>query len=146
VSAPLFVPDASVILKWVLPPEDEPDAQAALALLDRWTAGDICLEAPAIWRYEVGNILTIKASARAPALMDGLLALDLGTEVDEQSLALAAVDLAARIARVTVYDAAYHALARMQGGTFVTADGEYFRRAEALGSICLLEDVRPDAV
>jgi len=31
----LFVPDASVILKWVLPPEEEPNVQEALAILDQ---------------------------------------------------------------------------------------------------------------
>lgn len=137
-SVPLFVPDASVILKWILPPEDEPDARAALDLLYRWTADEVRLEAPAIWRYEVGNILAIKASAKAPALMDGLLALDLGTSVDEASILRAAVDITTRVAKVTVYDTAYHALARLQEGTFVTADEVYYRRVEALGAISLL--------
>ena len=41
----IVTPDASVILKWVLPGDDEPDTDAALALRDeRWLG-------PLIWLF-----------------------------------------------------------------------------------------------
>ena len=53
-SAPLVVPDASVILKWVLPSDDEPDADQALALRDAILGEDIRALVPALWLYEAG--------------------------------------------------------------------------------------------
>jgi hypothetical protein len=46
---PLVVPDASVLLKWVLPSEDEPDADKALLL--RAAIQDEAVHAllPALW-------------------------------------------------------------------------------------------------
>ena len=40
-AAPLVAPDASVILKWVLPPASEPDFERALALRDAIAAGHV---------------------------------------------------------------------------------------------------------
>ena len=37
----VVVPDASVILKWVLPPATEPDVRRALALRDAIAAGNV---------------------------------------------------------------------------------------------------------
>ncbi|MCD4750039.1 MAG: type II toxin-antitoxin system VapC family toxin, partial [Thermoanaerobaculales bacterium] len=44
-----------MMLKWVLPPENEPNAQEALAVLDQFVAGDIVLAVPSLWYFEVGN-------------------------------------------------------------------------------------------
>ena len=41
---------------------------------------------------------------------------------------------------MTFYDAAYHALALVEHGTFVTADGKYFTKAKKAGAIALLSD------
>ena len=45
-TAPVVVPDASVILKWVLPSANEPDAERAIALRDAIAAGEIRALAP----------------------------------------------------------------------------------------------------
>jgi predicted nucleic acid-binding protein len=37
--------------------------------------------------------------------------------------------------KVTFYDAAYHSLALVEKGTFVTADKQYVRRTQAVGSV-----------
>ena len=46
---PLVIPDASVILKWVLPSADEADADRALALRDAIASGVIHALAPDLW-------------------------------------------------------------------------------------------------
>jgi len=53
----LVVPDASVLLKWVLPEEREPHTAQAIAIRDAFIAGRIRLLVPALWFYEVGNVL-----------------------------------------------------------------------------------------
>ncbi|MYB32114.1 MAG: type II toxin-antitoxin system VapC family toxin, partial [Acidobacteria bacterium] len=53
----IVTPDASVLLKWVLPAEDEQDTDAALALRDEAAAGILDLIVPQLWIYEVGNTL-----------------------------------------------------------------------------------------
>ncbi len=77
----LLVPDASVLVKWALRSDDEPDHDCALAL---------------------------------KALM--------------------------RTHKVTFYDAAYHALAMHVGGTMLTADDAYVRKAGRAGHVRRLAD------
>lgn len=45
----LVVPDASVLLKWVLPEEREPHAAQAIAIRDAFIAGRIHLLSLASW-------------------------------------------------------------------------------------------------
>ena len=88
----IVTPDASVLLKWVLPDDDEPDGDAALSLRDYALAGAVELVVPQLWIYEVGN-----TRSRTQALS---LAVSYG---------------------VACYDAAYH-VALVHGGVFVIAD------------------------
>ena len=60
----IVVPDASVILKWVLPSADEPDLGLALALRDDIAGGRVRAVVPHLWLYEVGN--TLDAAAARP--------------------------------------------------------------------------------
>ena len=53
----IVTPDASVLLKWVLPGNDEQDTDAALALRDGAVAGTLDLVVPQLWIHEVGNAL-----------------------------------------------------------------------------------------
>ena len=66
----IVTPDASVLLKWVLPGDDEQAADAALLLRDEAVAGAIDLVVPQLWIYEVGNTL----AGRFPNDADELLA------------------------------------------------------------------------
>ena len=45
----VIVPDASVILKWVLPAGEEPFAGEAHHLLEQFVAGDQMLVVPSLW-------------------------------------------------------------------------------------------------
>jgi predicted nucleic acid-binding protein len=136
----LLVPDASIIVKWALPAAGEPAAEKALAYLEEWRQGVVEVVAPSLWRYEVANVLARKAPRQAIDLLAGLLDLELPTVDPDRALLGEALAIALRLSPVTVYDAAYHALALRVGGTFITADEAYFRRARRLGSIELLGD------
>ncbi len=135
----LVVPDASVILKWVLPPDNEPDAMAALRLRDAAANGKLVLRAPGLWLYEVGNILTRNFPAHALDLLESLIEFGIPEGDTGQRWRSEAVSLVRKYG-VTFYDAAYHALALVERGTLVTADGKYLSRAREAGSIALLAD------
>ena len=62
---PLFVPDASVLLKWALESEDEKDRDHAIGLKESWLSGVCQVLVPSLWVYEVGNILGLKRPALA---------------------------------------------------------------------------------
>lgn len=134
----MVVPDASVILKWVLK-TDEDHVDQALALLSSWVAGELSILLPSLWIYEVGNIVGRKHREKAEEIMALLLDYRFPeAKVDAGHLA-ACLDLMHRHA-VTFYDAAYHAVALKSGGTFVTADDAYVRRAGNAGHVVSLKN------
>src|SRR4051812_27849222 len=70
---PLVVPDASVLLKWVLPCDTEPDADKALLL--RAAIQDEVVDAllPALWLYEVGNTIARRFPMHASSWLSALM-------------------------------------------------------------------------
>jgi len=139
----LIVPDASVILKWVLQREDEPDSQQALALLRAFLAEQIDIRLPTLWRYEVGNILGIRQSQLASEAMDTLLAYEFPEEALHRTYCLAVLAVMNEIKGVSFYDASYHVLAIRSNGVYLTADPDYERRARRKGHIALLSGWHP---
>jgi predicted nucleic acid-binding protein len=135
---PLVVPDASVILKWALQAADEPHADRALALRDAWHEGACDIVVPALWTFEVANVLGRREPAKAADLIAALVALGM-PEAPPGPYAGEMVRLM-KAYGVTAYDAAYHALARARHGTMVTADRRYVRQASAAGHLRLIED------
>ena len=74
----VVVPDASVILKWVLPdPAGEDDLEAALRLRDAATSGRYASEYLPLWLYEAGNTLTRRFPKRAAEALRLLIAFGL---------------------------------------------------------------------
>src|SRR5450830_1253502 len=69
-----YIIDASIILKWVLEKEKEPDHDKATGLLHAWLRGDVGIAAPGLWMYEVANILSRalpdEASQKMKLLLD----------------------------------------------------------------------------
>ena len=124
----LVVPDASVILKWVLPSGEEPDLGQALALRDSIANGHVRAVVPSLWVYEVGNTLARRQPERAERSLDVLLRFDLESAPRSRQWLECALDLTKRY-EVTFYDASYHAHAIVGRGVFVTADERYIGRA-----------------
>ncbi|HEX8009332.1 MAG TPA: type II toxin-antitoxin system VapC family toxin [Casimicrobiaceae bacterium] len=132
----VLVPDASVLLKWVIPTVEK-GHDSAIQVREAAIAGDVALVVPPLWLYEVGNTLARHFPDHAPRLLEALVAFGLVEKPAtkawrEQALALT------REYAVTFYDAAYHALALVEGGTFVTADGNYVARTQSAGAVMLL--------
>jgi predicted nucleic acid-binding protein len=135
----LYIPDASVILKWVFDTPEESDRDIALALLNSWVAGECEFILPSLWLYEVGNIIGRNAPDKAADFMELLIDYRI-TEAPVTS-AIAGHTLAIMSdCRVTFYDAVYHAIALERRGTLVTADAAYLKRAGKLGRAVLLSD------
>ena len=135
----LVVPDASIILKWVLPAQDEPHADRAASLLDAFIAGETRCTVPALWRFEVGNTIARRFPDEASGWLDTLERLALDEIVPSQRW-LASTLALTRDHQVTFYDAAYHAAAIVLGGTFVTADARYVVKTEAVGAVMSVAD------
>ena len=135
----LVVPDASVILKWVLPSGDEPDLGPALALRDSIAEGHVRAIVPALWIYEVGNTLARRQPDRAERSLGALLRFDLESALQSPMWLECVLDLTRRYG-VTFYDASYHAHAIVARGMFVTADERYVGRAGEAGCVMRLSE------
>jgi predicted nucleic acid-binding protein len=139
----VIVPDASVLLKWILRSDDEPDRDRALDLKAAWLDDACELVVPSLWVFEVGNVLGLKQPATAAALLQAML--DLGIREEAPRGYIGAIVSLMREYRVTFYDAAYHALAIRERGTMLTADRAYVKKAAAAGHVRLLGDWRAPA-
>jgi len=110
------------------------------AYREKWTnfSGNFRL-VPALWLYEVGNTLARRFPDEAARLLAALMKLEL-EELAPSRRWLEAVLKLTRGHGVTFYDAAYHAIAIMHKGDFVTADERYANRVVEMSSIVLLRD------
>jgi predicted nucleic acid-binding protein len=106
----IIVPDASVILKWVLEKEDEPGYSQALKLQQALLAEEVEVCMPTLWRYEVGNVLGMKKPRMAVELMSALLAYEFHEVPLRIEYALDVLTHMHDVQRVTFYDSAYHVL------------------------------------
>ena len=135
----IIVPDASVVLKWLLPTEDEPYFEAALALRQQieTSAVDHFL-APALLFFEVGNTLGRLVPDHAGLLLNSCFDLIRQYPVPGDYL-----DTALSLTRrypVQFYDATYHALALSVGGEMVTADQRYLKAVDGHAGIIAIQD------
>ena len=134
----IIVPDASVILKWVLEREDEPGYVQAVKLQKALLAEEIEIRVPALWRYEVGNVLGLKKPGMATELMGALLSYEFDEVPLRTEYALAVLEHMKDVGGVTFYDSAYHVLALRTRGLYLTADTAYVKRAKRKGHVQLL--------
>lgn len=121
------VPDASIILKWVLPQESEPYSKQAKAISQAFYDDEIDLLVPPLWVYEVGNVLTIKHPEVAQALLDHLASLHLPVVQPSAKHIELTTKLVARHS-ITFYDASYLVLAVTNHALFVTADEKFLQK------------------
>lgn len=126
----MTVVDASVVLKWLLA---EP-SERAQAVLEEHLDGSDRLIAPELLYYEVGNVLVTKVRLDAKAISE-IFGYFLDLHIESYSLGTeeyhASIDLAHKY-KLTVYDAAYLALALAINVKLVTADKRLATRAAAL--------------
>jgi predicted nucleic acid-binding protein len=139
---PLVVPDASVLLKWVLPSDDEPDADKALLLRTAIRDETVHALLPALWLYEVGNTIARRFPMHASGWLSALMKFGLEEASPSQPWLAKTLELT-RGYEVSFYDAAYHALAIIHKGLFVTADSRYVNRVTGPGSVIVLSEWQP---
>jgi predicted nucleic acid-binding protein len=128
-----FVLDASVTLSWAFPDEQNPIALRASQLLE--SSGETAL-VPSLWWYEVRNILIVnERRGRITPLrtVNFLKAIDELSIVTDFSQDESIVLELARQSRLTVYDAAYLALAMRQCIPLATLDKDLRDAALAAG-------------
>lgn len=133
-----IVPDASIIIKWALGGEEEPEKDKAMSILFGFTEGKFEIILPSLWIYEVGNVLGM----RYPQSGEEIMGILLGYEFNEFSMSKDLCRLIFQLMnefKVTFYDASYHALAIHQKGKFITSDKKYFEKAKDKAYIQLLD-------
>jgi len=127
-----FVLDASIALSWCFPDETTTYGQAVLDALS-----DSHAEAPALWLFEILNVLTVGErrkriqSSAANEFLEKLAHLDIRVE---QAPPVADSNRLLRLVRrhgLTAYDAAYLELAMRRNLPLATLDSELCKAARA---------------
>ena len=134
-----IVPDASVLLKWVLPQDHEADFQQAWAIREAYIQQEIGLLVPTVWIYEAGNLLGRKYPDEANDMLNTLESFNMEVIAPYPDWRQQALSLMKQY-RVTFYDAAYHALAVTENALFVTADTVYIRKVGNQPEVMNLSD------
>jgi predicted nucleic acid-binding protein len=124
-----WIVDASVVVKWFLPVEREPEGQLA-----REAIGQLAMRTTSLAFFEVGNVLTTRSSWTGERVG---AALDLLREICGEPLDLTAEDhgATAELARahnLTFYDASYVAIANRIGRGVLSADGDLLKPGLAM--------------
>lgn len=137
------VADASVAVKWCLPPTNtERDRDQAIALLEGVKSGRIALRQPPHWLAEVAAVLSRLAPTTARQDIEDLYAMRIPV-VESVEIYTTASRLAISLDQ-HVFDTLYHAVALLTPDcTLVTADERYYGKARKAGSIALLGDFNP---
>lgn len=128
-----FVVDASVVGAWLFADEQSPQTD----MLQEWAADQGAI-APALWPYEVANLVWTARRRRrlADELFDRLAAILPGLPVAVEAVdnrVFGAVATLATKHGLTVYDAAYLDLALLRRLPLATLDRDLRRAAEAEG-------------
>jgi predicted nucleic acid-binding protein len=122
----IYVIDASIAAKWVLPARDEPLTKEALDLLKAYAAGEVRFVVPDLFWAEVANVLWKASRAHRIRMVSAESGLQAMRErgfptVSSHTLLVEAFAIATAFDR-TVYDAIYVALAITSKSQLVTAD------------------------
>ena len=131
------MPDASIILKWVLE-KDEEYQDEAITFLKGWLNQEYEFLLPSLWFYEVGNVLGMKRPKDAGDILNILLEYEFNECHISKELVTMAIGLMNEFKGVTFYDAIYHALALQVNGIMITADKAYFEKVKGKGNITLV--------
>ena len=134
------VADASVAVKWFLPPtEAEQGHDRAVALLEGVKSGQIALREPPHWLAEVAAVLSRLAPTTARQNIEDLYAMRIPV-METADIYVTASKLAVSLDQ-HLFDTLYHAVALASPDcTLVTADERYYDKAHKEGSIVLLRD------
>lgn len=135
-----YVIDANVAIKWFFPLRSEENhLSQALHILSLFLDGDIECHQPPHFITEVIGVLTRLRPEKAAANLTDLLNMDFH-RVETASSYATACSLSIELEH-HAFDTLYHAVAiETSGATFITADETYYRKAQGLGHILLLQN------
>jgi predicted nucleic acid-binding protein len=130
--------DASVMVRALLK-EDQTAEVFIRRLFEQQEQGAVKLLSQPLLDLEVANALCYSAAnlEDVSLIMEDYWALDLKQLTPTRKQVEQIVDLAIEL-KTTVYDTCYHVLALERGAVFVTADREYYKKAQELGSVELV--------
>ena len=137
-----FVLDTSVVLKWFseFGENDLPQAfQLRQALLD----GSVTITVPELLFYELSNALRYNPSFSSKDVLEALdSVIDMGLVVKgvDKRVMAEAISIAFRYG-VTVYDAYFLALSKMERKPLIIADYKFAERVKAFKEIMKLSDL-----
>lgn len=135
-----YIVDASIILKWVLEKEKEPDHDKAAGLLHDWLRGAVRIGAPSLWIYEVANILGRALPDEAVQKMKLLLDLQMNVVECSQHMTQQCFTWM-KEHQVSFYDAAYLAAAYATDAVLLTSDEKFREKMKNDDRICLLKNL-----
>jgi predicted nucleic acid-binding protein len=136
-----FVLDTSVVLKW-FSESGESDLDQALQLRQSMLEGNIFFVVPDLLFYEFANALRHNPNFSKKDVEQALHSVfEMGLEVKsvKEEVMREAISLAFKH-DVTVYDAYFLALSRMEGKPFITADYRFMGRLKEFRGIIKLSD------
>jgi predicted nucleic acid-binding protein len=138
------VPDTSVVIKWFR--QGEVLADQALALRVAYVDGRLMMSVPALLVYELANVLRYKADLTTTQVGEAVQSLfDMGMMWMSPSAEV--MGRAVEIARefgITVYDAAFVAVAESLNAVMVTADERLAEGLARLSFVRCLGDLESD--
>lgn len=137
-----IVLDASVILKAVLPKENEVEERKTLKIFEKYRKGEIEIFVPIFWVFEVGNTLSRKLPLEKVQLGFTLLLSQGFKEYNLSQSELLEISKFSSQNNVSFYDASYHLLAHFIDAVFVTADKKYFEKFEKDRHIRLISTLK----
>jgi predicted nucleic acid-binding protein len=139
---PIVIPGASVLLKWVLPSEEDAHADNARLIRSAILNSTVYALVPPLWIYEVGNTVARRFPQQAQAWLSALMKFAIEEAPASKPWLIKTLELTQKH-NVSFYDASYHALAIVNDGCFVTADTLYVTKTASSGSVIALNDWRP---
>ena len=136
------VVDASVIVKWLLPDrEEEEDVGEALQVLQLIKASRLEVHQPPHWLAEAAAVVARLSFDTAMEDIEDLCETDFEI-LDTLGVYLKACELSSKLNH-HLFDTLYHAVAlNLPDAVLITADERYYRKAESVGQIMLLENIK----
>jgi predicted nucleic acid-binding protein len=137
---PIYVIDSNVFIKWIYE-EVERRAQT-LNVINDIASRRISVLVPALCSFEISNFLGRNFnSEEASALFSWYRSLKISEAMVSEELASLAFKIVKKNrAKISFYDASYHALAIQNKAIFVTDDLKYYKQAASFGHIIKLEN------
>lgn len=137
-----YVIDASIAVKW-FSVFGEDDLTKADKLLQYYVDGSCDFMAPTLIVYELANALRFNPNFKVTDVKRAVKDFfDLQITLEDPSQYMnAAIELACTLS-LTIYDAVYAALSQFTGIPLITADYQFYERAENLPFIEALKDLK----